>query len=174
MHYFHILMITFVSTRFNNETFQENRNFVQRIWNQNPYACIYCSPHPMSPKIIPESMVFVIEMNNSKNEIEGIGLIQNIPSKSIWNVYETRNFNRYIFKGNYRISREELILYHSKIVEILDYILFKEKTHMKRGAGFTTIPLKLWNHSKCEAIDIPFWIRSFFVEKFAKKNISIK
>lgn len=164
-------MITIVSTRFNNDTFQENRDFVQRIWNNNPYACIYCSPHPMSPNIISESLVFVIEMNNSKNEIEGIGFIQNSPLKSIWNVYETRNFNRYIYKGNFRVNRDELLLYHSKIVEILDYILFKEKTHMKRGAGFTTIPFKLWNHSKCEGIDIPLWIRSFFVEKFAKKNI---
>ena len=166
-------MITFVSTRFNNDTFQENINFRQRYWINNPYCCIYCSPHPMSPKIIPESMVFVVEMNNSTNQIEGIGLIQNIPLNTIFNVYETRNFNRYIYKGNYRVSREELLLYHSKIVEILDYILFKEKTHLKRGAGFTTIPLKLWNHSRCEGLDIPFWIRAFFVEKFAKKNLSL-
>jgi hypothetical protein len=168
-----LFMITFVSTRFNNETFQENRDFVQRIWNSNPYACIYCSPHPMSQKIIQESMVFVVEMNNSKNQIEGIGLIQNIPLKSVLNVYETRNFNRYVYKGNYRVDRDELLIYNSKIVNILDYILFKEKTHMKRGAGFTTIPLKLWNHSKCEGMDIPFWLRSFFVEKFAKNNISL-
>jgi hypothetical protein len=167
-------MITFVSTRFNNDTFQENVNFRQRYFKENIYSCIYCSPHPMSPKIIPESMVFVIEMNNSKNEIEGIGLIQNIPLNSILNIYETRNFNRYIYKGNFRVCREELLIYNSKIVDILDYILFKEKTHMKRGAGFTTIPLKLWNHSICEGIDITLWIRTFFIEKFAKKNISLQ
>jgi hypothetical protein len=34
----------------------------------------------MSPKIYLNSPVFVIEMNNSTNKIEGIGLIKNKPS----------------------------------------------------------------------------------------------
>ena len=131
------------------------------------FACIYCAPQPMSPKIVSESLVFVIEMNNTLNQVEGIGLIQNIPLINMYNVYDMRNFNRYIYKGKYRINRDELIEKDVKIIEILDYILFKEKTHMKRGAGFTRVTDKLWNHRKCEEINIPLFIRNVFLEKFA-------
>jgi hypothetical protein len=159
-------MISVVSTRFNNETYQENKEYKVKK-NMGIYACIYCAPQPMSPKIIPESLVFVIEMNNTLNQVEGIGLIQNIPLINSYNVYDMRNFNRYIYKGNYRINRDELLEKNEKIMLILDYILFKEKTHMKRGSGFTRVTEKLWNHPKCEKIDIPLWIRRVFLEKFS-------
>jgi hypothetical protein len=35
------------------------------------------------------------------------------------------------------------------LVEILDFILFKGKTHLKRGAGFTRIPDKLLMNKLC-------------------------
>jgi hypothetical protein len=38
---------------------------------------------------------------------------------------------------------------------------------MKRGAGFTRVTDKLWNHRKCEEINIPLFIRNVFLEKFA-------
>lgn len=161
-------MITVVSTRFNTETYQENKEYRTKN-NMGIFACIYCAPQPMSPKIIPESLVFVIEMNNTMNQVEGIGLVQNIPLNNMYNVYDMRNFNRYIFKGNYRINRDELIEKDGKIIEILDYILFKEKTHMKRGSGFTRVTDKLWKHRKCEEIDIPSRIRKVFLEKFSNK-----
>jgi hypothetical protein len=158
-------MFTVVSTRFNEITYQENKDYRAKK-NMGIFACIYCASQPMSPKIIPESLVFVIEMNNTLNQVEGIGLIQNIPLINMYNVYDIRNFNRYIYKGKYRINRDELIEKDGKIIEILDYILFKEKTHMKRGAGFTRVTEKLWKHRKCEEINIPVWIRSIFLEKF--------
>ena len=71
-------MFTVVSTRFNTETYQENKEYRTKN-NMGIFACIYCAPQPMSPKIVPESLVFVIEMNNTINQVEGIGLIQNIP-----------------------------------------------------------------------------------------------
>ena len=165
-------MFTIVSTRFNNETFQENVNYKERK-KMAIHTCIYCSPQPMSPKILVESYVFVVEMNNTMNRIEGIGLIKNVPVTDIYNVYDARNLNRYIFKGDHRITRIELAEKNEKIIEILDYILFKEKTHLKRGAGFTKIPDKLWNHPKCEGIDIPRWIRLQFIEKFTKMEGNI-
>lgn len=158
-------MYTIVSTRFNNETFQENVKYREK----KGYACIYCSPQPMSPKILPHSAVFVVEMNNTTNEIEGIGLIKNTyETDSYYNVYDIRNFNRYYFKGNYRISRFELLKNHEKLVEILDTILFKGKTHMKRGAGFTSISEKIWSNPKCEQINIKNWIKQIFIEKYGK------
>lgn len=151
-----------VSTRFTNLTWTQNlkyRNLMK--------ASVYGSPKHMCQKIASEALVFVVEMNNDTNKIEGIGLIRNIPClKKYYNIYEDCNYNRYVYKGNYHISRDELIRYNQQIVDSLEYILFKEKTHMKRGAGFTRIPDKLLNHEKCNKINIISVIKSIFISVF--------
>ena len=53
-----------------------------------------------------------------------------------------------------------------KLVTNLDYILFKEKTHLKRGSGFTQIPEKLLKHTKCENMDIKNTIKHIFLRLF--------
>jgi hypothetical protein len=160
-------MYTIVSTRFNNTTWKENQNY--RL--KKNVCCIYGSPQEMSPKIDYDSIVFVVEMNNSTNKIEGIGLIKNHPySDKYYKIYSDGNFNRYIYKGKYYIDRETLLRNYQHLVEILDYILFKEKTHLKRGSGFTTIPEKLLKHKMCENINIKKEIRDLFILKY--RNIS--
>ena len=160
-------MFTIASTRFNNSTLVENLEY--RIKTNN--ACIYCSPQRMSPKIKADSLVFIVEMNNELNQIEGIGLIKNtIQYDKYFKVYEDCNLNRYVFKGKYRINREELIRYNSKLVEILDIILFKGKTHLKRGSGITTITDKLLKNEKCEGLDIKSIIKEIFINDFNTEN----
>jgi len=161
-------MFTIASTRFNNSTLAENLEY--RIKTNN--ACIYCSPQRMSPKIKTDSLVFIVEMNNELNQIEGIGLIKNtIQYDKYFKVYEDCNLNRYVFKGKYRINREELIRYNSKIVEILDNILFKGKTHLKRGSRITTITDKLLKNERCEGLDIKSIIKEIFINDFNIENI---
>jgi hypothetical protein len=161
-------MFTLASTRFNNSTLEENEKY--RIKTNN--ACIYCSPQRMSPKIKIDSLVFIVEMNNELNQIEGIGLIKNtVNLDKYFKVYETCNFNRYVFKGKYRIGREELIRYNSQIVEILDDILFKGKTHLKRGAGITTITDKLLKTERCKGLDIKMVIKEIFINIFSSESI---
>jgi hypothetical protein len=96
----------------------------------------------------------MVEMNNSTNQIEGIGLIKNRAyiSDMRCNVYTTKTFNRYIYKGSVRISREIVEKYNKILLDVLEYILFKEKTHLKRGAKFMRITEKLYNKSICLAI----------------------
>lgn len=161
-------MFTLASTRFNNSTLAENLEY--RIKTNN--VCIYCSPQRMSPKIKIDSLVFIVEMNNELNQIEGIGLIKNtIKLDKYLKVYDTCNFNRYVFKGKYRVDREELIRYNEKLVEILDNILFKGKTHLKRGSGITTITDKLLKNERCEGLDIKEIIKKIFINMFSSKNI---
>ena len=161
-------MFTLASTRFNNSTLAEN--FEYRIKTNN--ACIYCSPQRMSPKIKSDSLVFVVEMNHELNQIEGIGLVKNtVKLDKYFKVYNTCNFNRYVFKGNYRIEREELLRYNSQLVEILDDILFKGKTHLKRGAGITTITDKLLKTERCKGLDIKIIIKEIFIKNFSSENI---
>jgi hypothetical protein len=161
-------MFTLASTRFNNSTLEENEKY--RIKTNN--ACIYCSPQRMSPKIKTDSLVFIVEMNNEINKIEGIGLIKNsVKFDKYLKVYETCNFNRYVFKGKYRICREELLRYNCQLVEILDDILFKGKTHLKRGAGITTITDKLLKTERCKGMDIKKNIKEIFINTFSSENI---
>jgi hypothetical protein len=150
-----------LSTRFTDETWVENE--AHRTIHTD-VQCIYGSPQPMPPKIDPRLPVCVVEMNNSHNKIMGIGLIRNEPTpRSTHIVYNTGNYNRYVFTGRHRMDRDEL---PQHLLDILDYILFKEKTHLKRGAGFTTVPDKLLCHRVCEGRDIVKEIIDAFVRKY--------
>ncbi len=142
-------MITILTTRFTDETYEENEMY-RRI--HPDIACIYGSPQPMPPRILHRSLNYVIEMNNTKNRVEGIGLIRNLPrDPHEVLVYRDCNFNRFVFVGSYRLAREEI---PDEIVAMLDIVLFTGKTHLKRGSGFTTLTPKLMRHSCCNEIDL--------------------
>ena len=66
-------MIKIVSTRFNDVTWQENLDYRTK----HNIECIYGTPLELHQSICLDTNVFVLEMNNSKNKIEGIGLIRN-------------------------------------------------------------------------------------------------
>jgi hypothetical protein len=158
------MSVYLVSTRFNNETWEQNLNY-RKIHN---IKCIYGTPLEFPPHVCIDSNVFVVEMNNTKNKIEGIGLVKNRPYlDKYYKIYNDGNYNRYIYKGNYHLTREELSLLNDNLVQIFDYILFKEKTHLKRGSGFTTISEKLINrHSMCDNMNMIRILKNIFVEYF--------
>jgi hypothetical protein len=158
---FHIL-----TGRYNKETWDEIVDY--RI--KKKFECIYGSPHEMSPKIYYNSPVFVIEMNNSTNMIEGIGLIKNKPmTDKIYRLHKDVNYNRYIYYGNFHICRELLDNYNPELVYVLDKILFTGKTHSKRGAGLMKIPEKVLTLDVCENMDIKKEIRDLFIYHFREK-----
>ena len=158
------------TTRFNNLTWQENCAYRKKYNLEGP---IYCAPMKMRETIILDSLVFVVEMNNEKNQIEGIGLIKNrhIPTEDRFKyfVYEECNFNRYIYKGDYRLDRNILQTYNVKLIEFLDYICFKGKTHLKRGNGFMRVPDKLLQKSE---VDILGEIKQIFLKHFNSEKIN--
>ena len=156
-------MVHLVSTRFNDSTWEENLKYR----NKHKIQCIYGAPLQISSHIYVDDDIFVVEMNNSKNQIEGIGLIKNrVCLDKYYKIYMEGNYNRYIYKGNYYLNREQLMSCDEKLVRILDYILFKEKSHLKRGSGFTTIPKKLLNHTICENINIVRTLKNIFIQSF--------
>ena len=160
-------MFTLMTTRFNDETWNENKKYRTK----HNITCLYGSTQEMSPKIIHNSIVFMIEMNNSKNQIEGIGLIRNNSLlDKYYKIYDTGNFNRYVYMSKYHIDRETLIRYNDKLVKALDHVLFKEKTHQKRGDGHTTFPEKLLKHKICDGIDIKKEIRCIFIDNYGDKS----
>ena len=160
-----IQMYTLVSTRFTDITWSANESY-RKSHLQN--GCIYGSPQRLTPKIEPNGLIHVIEMNNSQNKIMGIGIIRNtIQFDKYYQIYEIGNYNRYIFKGKYHLDRSILPI---QLVEALEYILFKEKTHMKRGAGMTIVPEKLLRHQKIGELDIKQEIKNAFWSVYRETN----
>ena len=163
-------MFTVVSTRFNNDTWKENQEKREKL----KIPCFYGSPQEMSPKILYDSIVFVVEMNNTQNKIEGIGLIKNRPyMDKYYRIHDDGNYNRFVYKSNYHIDRERLVRHNAHLVDVLDNILFKGKTHLKRGHGFTTITEKLLHKKEvCKGLDIKSQIRDIFVTLYSNDKIT--
>jgi hypothetical protein len=127
------------TTRFTNSTYSENMEWRQK---HNWKGCIYGVNKKM-PRTVPYmALVFVVEMNNDTNKIEGVGLVRNyINSNYKTCVYKSdRNYNRYIYNSAYRKDISEIT--NKKVIEILELLLFYGARHYKRGQGITTIN---WN-----------------------------
>lgn len=156
-------MATIVTGRYNNETWEASYQY--RI--KKKIACIYAPPIKLSPTIDLNSPVFVIEMNNSVNQIIGIGLIKNkLITDKVYKVQADSNYNRYIYIGEHHISRDVLCHYNQYLVYVLEEILFKGYTHSKRGAGLTKLPEKVLKFEICKNIDIKKEIKNLFVYHF--------
>lgn len=131
-------------TRFNNETFNENKNFRER-YNIN---CLYSIPIRITPNILPNAELIIIEMNNSENTIEGVGFIKNKQwLKEKYKIYNDRNYNRYVYKSKYRIDKDDFKNYELILIKELENLLFKTAQHCKRGHGIQIIPKHIKNNT---------------------------
>ena len=156
-----------VTSRFNNQTLDANYSYRRK----KGFQCMYCSPLELSPKIPYHTPLFVIEMNNSNNKIEGIGLIKNKPEiTKYYKVHEDSNTNRFTYIGNYFMSRELIDEYNPLLVYVLDEILFKGYTHSKRGSGLTLLPEKVIKSEICQDIDVKSEIKRLFIYHFMQND----
>ena len=121
--------------RFDNTTWLENKTHREA----SKYPCIYGFDKQISETVSYGRSVFVIEMNNSTNEIMGIGKIKNIlKEENRRRIYSNENYNRYVYPGSFRKDRSQFL--NSELIEELEKILFKCARHFKRGHGLTVIP----------------------------------
>lgn len=137
--------ITIATTRFNEETYRQNINYRKNIQYK---GCLYGSPLKIKEKIPLESNVYIIEMNNEKNKIEGIGLIENrnILDKN-YRIYNDGDYNRYIYKGNIHLLVSDIIdNYNKRVITVLEQLLFKGERHCKRAQGITQLPEWILNN----------------------------
>ena len=131
-------MFTLATTRFNNDTWNENCEYRDK---NNIKGCIYGAPKQIKDEITLHVPMFVLEMNNDENKIMGIGLIRNaIVIGKKHSIYKDSFYNRYTYKGKYRIDCSELLLKESKIIFVLESLIFKGYHHLKRGQGITVVP----------------------------------
>lgn len=153
-------------TRFNNKTFQENKNWLEK---NNQIGCIYGSPTKITEKILPETYIIVLEMNNTKNIIEGVGIIKNnliLHDKKKYKIYEENNYNRFIYKSNFRIDKISFNTYEKEIIKNLENLLFKTHNHCKRGQGIQHIPKHIENNKE-------FNYKKFLYNIYYKRFINI-
>ena len=73
-----------LTSRFNDETWSENEAYRKK---NNNRGCIYCAPDPISNEIPSETIMFILEMNNDRNQIMGIGMVRNRPYVNKYKVY---------------------------------------------------------------------------------------
>ncbi len=135
-------MLKLCVTRFNNTTKEENENW-KKLNNHN--GSIYGTPVKINSTISPNENLIILEMNNSTNKIEGIGIIKNILSNKKYKIYKENNYNRYIYYSNKYYNKENLNNKLINLLKILEYFLFKTKKHYKRGHGIQEIPKYLQN-----------------------------
>jgi hypothetical protein len=152
-----------VTTRFDETTWEYNSQYRSA---HDITGCLYSDQMTMSSKVPIGSPVFVVEMNNSQNRIEGIGLIRNRLYFEKTRIYSEINYNRYIYCGKHRLGRDELLSRHVDLVETLDAILFKGKTHMKRGSGYTRITEKIMALKRCVHLNLLDEIITLFQEVY--------
>ena len=158
-------MYKLAATRFNNKTWKENKDWREK--NQHT-GCLYSNPSKLKESIQYGTTIFILEMNNDKNKIMGIGLIKKQPIiGNCYRIYEDGNINRYTYKSQYRIDIEDLRGYNRAIVEMFDTLLFKTKRHIKRAHGITELPAWILNTKQINFIE---FFRELFKEVFPQLN----
>ena len=134
-------MIKIMTTRFNNNTWEENCRWREK---NNFQGCIYNTPVYIKDNIPLQISLFVIEMNNETNKIEGIGKIINyVHTDRKYKVYSESNYNRYTYRGKHRINRD--MIKDKEKLEKLEERLFKGKGHLKRGQGILNVSYDIYS-----------------------------
>ena len=156
-------MFYLACTRFNNTTYDENI----RYRNKHNENVIYGSTLKIRNKYPLGSLIFIAEMNNETNKIEGIGLIRNLLAHDKRHkIYDNNEYNRYIYRGKYWLSREQIDAFNPEILEIFDNILFKGKSHLKCRIGITIITERLFIHWIYELKDLKNKVKELFMNYF--------
>jgi hypothetical protein len=155
-----------MTSRFNNNTWQENQQFRKSHPN---FGCIYCSPDPISSQIPNDSIMFILEMNNDQNRIMGIGMVRKHSILGRYFVYENGNYNRYVFIGKNRIDRKEMTEEEERIMSVFDILCFTGNKHLKRGQGLKTFPIDMLYRME-PVLDLVKFIGQMFKSRISKKQ----
>jgi hypothetical protein len=166
-----ISRIEILTTRFSNYGIKENR--VWRDEHRLNTSCVYGTPVMITHHVMDDAYAFVIEMNNDKNKVEGIGLIRNkVCEQRYRRIHSDPNLNRYSYEGEYRVDVSQIghheddedDEYYKKLIQTLEVLLFKGKRHSKRSIGISRIP----NWIKYNRFDYDFGKALFeMFEKYA-------
>jgi hypothetical protein len=148
-----------VTTRFNDQTYMENRKFCKKYNKKS----LYCNPHPLPANVPLGSTVYVIEMNNSKDKIAGIG--KNTLKYNVYNVYEEEFYNQNHFEGDERIDSDEFLESEKEFITSLEKQCFFGRGHLKRGHRMLSFPQTKIGTCMKNGLDIIGTIENIFNRK---------
>lgn len=154
-----------MTSRFNNSTFYENAKYRET----KKIGCIYCSPSQTTKLIFPNALMFVLEMNNERNEIMGVGLVKNHAIYGKYRVYENGNYNRYVYVGKYRIDRKEFDEKEETVFKAFDILCFKGNYHSKRGDGLKIFPIHI-QFNILKIIDLVDFVNNMFKKRYNQET----
>ena len=154
-------MFYLACTRFNNETLEENLEYKALIGLN---GVIYGTSIQINKKYPLGSLLIVIEMNNELNKIVGLGLIKNkVYVDKKYKIYRNQDYNRYVYKGEYWLSPENFDI---EVIKMLENMVFKGCSHLKRQSGISVITKKLFNRWNYDEDNIKTIIRDTFLRYF--------
>ena len=127
---------------------------------------LYGTPRQIKEACPKNSMMFVLEMDNTNNKVLGIGLIRNtVILDRRYGIYSNGNYNRYVYRGKHRLDRDQLTRREQRMLGVFDTLLFKGRRHCKFAQGITE--LGSW------IVNGPFDFVSYFKSLFIKYHPSI-
>ena len=162
-------MFYIASTRFNNETYNENITYRKK----SGIPVIYGTSIRIQEKYDIGTLMFVAEMNNEENRIEGIGLIRNTQvydKKHV--IYSNSDYNRYLYNGDYWISRDTILEKDDEIAKICDTVLFKGKSNLKRLSGISVLTAQLFTNWDYKLSVLKEKIRALFINVFSSYSLN--
>jgi hypothetical protein len=162
-------MFYIASTRFNNETYNENMTYRKK----SGIPVIYGTSIRIQEKYDIGTLMFVAEMNNEENRIEGIGLIRNTQvydKKHV--IYSNSDYNRYLYNGDYWISRDTILEKDDEIANICDTVLFKGKSNLKRLSGISVLTTQLFTNWDYKLSVLKEKIRALFISRFSTSSLN--
>lgn len=154
-----------MTSRFSTNNHAEMRDYCEK----KNFDCIYGSYTPISSAIPLNAIMFVLEMNNDKNRIEGIGLARNLLSTNPHYIYTEEAYNTFTYIGTKHIARADMTPEEDSVIDMFDYMCFKSKQHLKRGRGITLFPVDYLENLK-ENIDMYDFFRQMFIKRLKQKN----
>ena len=127
------------ATRFSEETWRENRRWRAE---RGKRGCLYPLMRSLSSTVPADAAVLVIEMNNTLNRVEGLGLVVNERANLSLFVYGDALYNRRVYKSAYRRDRQEIIARKNgqHLLDRLEMLCFTGHDHIKRATGITLLP----------------------------------
>lgn len=155
-----------LTSRFNNETYAESRAYCE---STKVIKCIYGVPREISSHICRDSILFILEMNNDTNRIDGIGMTRNQAFPKRHGVYQNDSYNRYSYIGNLHIDRDEMDETEDLFMTIFDILCFKGCRHQKRCQGITRFPEDLLQKFM-EKMDLTDYISKMFKKRIEQNK----
>jgi hypothetical protein len=160
------------TTRFNNQTWQENQDFLAKAITDDTLPpktrCIYPCSVAIGETVPLAANLFVLEMNNETNQLLGVGLIKNHPPIfHRYQVYSQDKYNTYAYQGVHRIDRNDMDEEELALLRRLEFYCFRGSRHQKRMVGIRLFPIDiLYDVYMNDGVDVPAQLATMFKQRF--------